>query len=94
MIKKDKQASTPNLTPEELTEFKQTYEGYQKAIYDLGLLEVDINKTKQKLDELNNERADLLSHIGAIAAKQQEISNKLGDKYGDKQVDLETGELK
>jgi len=27
-------------------------------------------------------------------AQQQEISRKLGDKYGEKQVDLETGELK
>lgn len=82
------------LTPEELKEFRETYEAYQKAVFDLGALDVELNKAKTRLDELSGERIDLLNHIGVLDEKQQNIANTLGNKYGFKQVDLETGELK
>jgi|LauGreDrversion4_2_1035121.scaffolds.fasta_scaffold93336_2 hypothetical protein len=94
MIKQNKNEKATKLTEEELKEFKETYEGYQKAVFDLGVLEVEIDAFKKKLDELSGERIDLLNHINILNTKQQEIGNKLGDKYGLKQVDLETGELK
>jgi predicted transcriptional regulator len=94
MIKSSKTSKAQQLTPEELQEFKETYESYQKAVFDLGLLTVEIDDAKQKLDDLNGEKIDLTQHLKELAAKQQEISNALGEKYGDKQVDLETGNLK
>jgi hypothetical protein len=98
MIKQSKDNKKPEtvltLTPEELQEFKDTYNGYQKAIYDLGALDLEISKTKKKLDELNGEKIDLISHIDVLDEQQTAMGNKLGDKYGLKQVDLETGELK
>jgi hypothetical protein len=94
MIKQNKNEKATKLTTEELKEFRETYEGYQKAVFDLGTLEVEIDAFKKKLDELSGERIDLLNHINILNTKQQEIGNKLGDKYGLKQVDLETGELK
>ena len=36
----------------------------------------------------------LLNKLAELSTAKQEISNKLGEKYGEKQVDLETGELK
>jgi hypothetical protein len=94
MIKQNKNEKATKLTTEELKEFRETYEGYQKAVFDLGTLEVEIDAFKKRLDELSGERIDLLNHINILNTKQQEIANKLGDKYGLKQVDLETGELK
>ena len=85
---------TQTLTPEELKEFKDIYEGSQKAVYDLGTLEIEINRLKKRLDEVNGERIDLLSHIDVLAERQASLSAQLGDKYGMKTVDLETGELK
>jgi DNA-binding transcriptional MerR regulator len=82
------------LTSEELQGFKDINIKYQQFIFDLGILEVNIHEIKNQLDELNAERTNLLSDIKSIITKQQELSNKLGEKYGDKQVDLETGELK
>ncbi len=49
---------------------------------------------KKRLDELNGERIDLLAHIDVLSEKQASLSAQLGDKYGMKTVDLETGELK
>jgi chromosome segregation ATPase len=81
------------LTTDELTEFKQNHTAYQQAIVDLGILEININETEHNLDSLNDEKHTLLSHIKALTTQKQEISAKLGDKYGNKQVDLETGNL-
>jgi hypothetical protein len=95
MIKQTKLKSNESqtLTPEELKEFKEAYESYQKAIYDLGNLDLEISKLKKRTDELTGEKIDLVSHIGVIEGQQQILANQLGDKYGMKTVDLETGEL-
>jgi len=82
------------LTKDELQEFKEVNADYQKAVFDLGILEIDITNAKQTLDNLNGSKIDLIDHLQQVTTKQQEMSVKLGEKYGDKQVDLETGELK
>ena len=82
------------LTDKELKEFKEVNNNYQQAIFDLGVLELSISETKQRLDDLNTEKLNTLSTIQKLIEKQQEIGVNLGEKYGDKQVDLETGELK
>jgi len=98
MIKQNKTMKSTEtkqkLSSEELAEFRTTYEAYQRAIFDLGTLTVNIDGAKKQLDDLNGERLDLLNHINVLIEKQTAIGNKLGDKYGLKQVDLETGELK
>jgi len=82
------------LTKEELQEFKEINAAYQQAIFDLGVVSINLNEVEQKLNDLKGEKIDLINHIKVIVEKQQEIGIKLGEKYGDKQVDLETGELK
>jgi len=86
--------SLNRLTVEELAEFKSIHEGYQKALYDLGLVVMAIEDAKKKLDELQGNRIDIISHIQEVNEKRLVLTTKLGDKYGEKQVDLETGELK
>ena len=81
------------LTKDELQEFKEINTAYQQAIFDLGILSVALSETEQKLNELKGERIDLLNHLKTVTERQQEMSVKLGEKYGDKQVNLETGEL-
>lgn len=82
------------LSSEELAEFRGVYEAYQKAVFDLGTLSLNIDNIKKELDNLTGEKIDLLNHINVLVEQQVTIGNKLGDKYGLKQVDLETGELK
>ena len=82
------------LTSEELQEFKKVEEEYQRTIFDLGLTTISIAEESKKLADLENEKIELLITIGQIIIRKQEISRKLGDKYGERQVDLETGELK
>ena len=82
------------LTKEELKEFKEINAVYQQAIFDLGIVSINLNEIEQKLNDLKGEKIDLINHIKVVTEKQQEMGVKLGEKYGDKQVDLETGELK
>ena len=86
--------STDQLTVEELADFKSVHEGYQKALFDLGIVTITIEETRKKLDELNGNKIDLIDHISEINEKRLVLTAKLGDKYGDRQVDLETGVLK
>ena len=90
----EEQTSLLSLTVEELAEFKSIHEVYQKAVFDLGILTLDIEETRKKLDELNGHKIDLTDHINETNEKRLVLTAKLGDKYGDRQVDLETGELK
>jgi hypothetical protein len=90
----EEQTSLLSLTVEELAEFKSVHELYQKAVFDLGILILDIEGAKKKLDELNGHKIDLTDYINETNEKRLALTAKLGDKYGDKQVDLETGELK
>ena len=90
----EEQTSSLSLTVEELAEFKSVHEGYQKALFDLGIVTLTIEETKKKLDELNGNKIDLIDYINETNEKRLALTAKLGDKYGDKQVDLETGELK
>jgi 2-oxo-4-hydroxy-4-carboxy--5-ureidoimidazoline (OHCU) decarboxylase len=86
--------SLDQLTVEELAEFKSVHEGYQKALFDLGIVVLNLEEAKKKIDELNGNRIDLISYIQEVNEKRLVLTAKLGEKYGDRQVDLETGELK
>ncbi len=90
----DQTQSLDQLTVEELAEFKSIHEGYQKALFDLGVAVLNIEEAKKRLDELNGNRIDLINYIQEVNEKRLVLTAKLGEKYGDRQVDLETGELK
>ena len=82
------------LTKEEFEEFKQNYTDHQQAILNLGFLEAESSILRNQLNNVAANKEALLNKIAELSAAKQEIGNKLGEKYGEKQVDLETGELK
>ena len=82
------------LTEEEFKEFKQTYLDYEQAVFNLGNLEITQYSINEQLKIVENNKQVLLNKIKELNTKRDEINTKLGEKYGDKQVDLETGELK
>jgi hypothetical protein len=86
--------SLDQLTVEELAEFKSTHENYQKALFDLGIVVLNLEEAKKKIDELNGDRIDIINYIQEVNEKRLALTAKLGEKYGDRQVDLETGKLK
>ncbi len=82
------------LTPEELTEFRTIHTEYETYLFDLGLLTVEYEAVQERLTNLDKNKQTLISNIKSINEKRITLNNELSTKYGDKQVDLETGELK
>ena len=82
------------LTPEELIEFRNLHTEYETSLFDLGLLTIDYDLTQEKLNDLNKNKQTLINNIKSINEKRIALNTELSGKYGDKQVDLETGELK
>ena len=75
-----------HLTPEELQEFRDIYQEYQTALFNVGLITLD-------LENLTKEKNRLAEQAFKVNEQRLELVKNLGDKYGDKQVNLETGEL-
>jgi undecaprenyl pyrophosphate synthase len=93
MIKTPETTAT-YLTPEELTEFKDINIKYENSIFDLGLITVEYDLIKEKLAELEKLKLNLISDVKEITEKRNALNTELSSKYGDRQVDLKTGELK
>ena len=82
-----KQTENPtHLTSEELQKFRDIHQEYQTALFNVGLITLD-------LENLIKEKNRLAEHAFNVNEQRLEIVRKLGDKYGDKQVNLETGAL-
>jgi hypothetical protein len=78
---------TKKLTEEELNEVKQIRQDYTNLVYALGeveLQQISINKEKQRLLEVQS----------SLLEKEVQIANKLQEKYGQGNLDIETGEIK
>lgn len=93
VIKLNKNMENEKLTQEEFDEIKQNHLEYEQAVHTLGTLELNYVALKEQLNYIESNKTSLLDKIKELTAKKIEIGNKLGEKYGDKQVDLETGEL-
>lgn len=77
---------TQNLTPEELQEFQAVRSEANRLAAVLG--ELHFQRTLLDLELDNVKEA-----VRANAIKQREQLKQLGEKYGDKSINPETGEL-
>lgn len=73
-------------TEEELNEIKKMQEDYARLTAELGQLEVE----KISLEQRKNV---VLSNYMSIQQKENELAKKLQEKYGDGELNLETGEF-
>lgn len=77
---------TQILTPEEFKEFKDTHIEYQTLLVNLGLITLDLESLKQ-------EKSKLLNLFDTFKIKREEISKNLFKKYGNIEIDMETGKI-
>ena len=72
-------SQTIKLQENELERIKSTQGDITNLTYSLGQLEV--------------QKASILVEIDKVQAKQNELGKELNDKYGEGNINLETGEL-
>jgi len=82
-----------DLLPEEVTELKELSDRYSSIVRDLGEKDLEIFELEDKLKELESEKKLALSDYISLKARNEELTTKLIDKYGEGKINLETGKI-
>lgn len=82
-----------DLLPEEVTELKELSNQYSNIVRDLGEKDLEIFELKEKLEEFKRDKELLFSDYTNLKARNEELTTKLIDKYGEGKINLETGKI-
>jgi uncharacterized coiled-coil DUF342 family protein len=82
-----------DLLPEEVTELRELSNRYSNIVKDLGEKDLEIFELKEKLEEFKRDKELLFSDYTNLKAKNEELTSKLIDKYGEGKINLETGKI-
>jgi peptidoglycan hydrolase CwlO-like protein len=78
--------SVTNLTPEELKVLQEYQNENNEIVAGLGTIELTI-------DNLNSQKTELLEKFKKLQTQQSKTAKELQAKYGDGNINLETGEI-
>jgi len=82
-----------DLLPEEVTELRELSNRYSNIVKDLGEKDLEIFELKEKLEEFKRDKELLFSDYTNLKARNEELTTKLIDKYGEGKINLETGKI-
>lgn len=78
---------TKKLTEDELIEIKSLSNDFNQVFTNLGIVQAQIA-------ELESKRDNVYEALGNLRGLEQQLFQKLKEKYGEGVVDLNTGEFK
>jgi len=78
--------SVTTLTPEELKTLQEYQFENNEIVAGLGTIELTI-------DNLNTQKTELLEKFKKLQTQQNQTAKELQTKYGDGNINLETGEI-
>jgi flagellar biosynthesis chaperone FliJ len=81
------------LTTEELQQIKDLQSKYNQTIFEIGASEAQLIAFQQGIDKLQKAKEGLLSDLTTIEQKESELVKSLQEKYGQGEIDIETGEI-
>jgi hypothetical protein len=81
------------LTEQELLELNNLREEHYSTVYDIGDINVKMEEYNKLIQELTEEKTLLLGKYANILLKEQEMAKGLSTKYGEGQIDVDTGEI-
>jgi hypothetical protein len=81
------------LTAEELQQIKDLQSKYNQAIFEIGASEAQLIAFHQGIERLQKAKENLISDLASIEQKETELVKSLQEKYGQGNIDLETGEI-
>ena len=82
-----------DLLPEEVTELKELSDRYSNIVRELGEKDLEIFELEEKLDQFKHDKKLLLSDYISLKVKNEELTTKLIDKYGECKINLETAKI-
>jgi hypothetical protein len=81
------------LTSEELQQIKDLQSKYNQTIFEIGASEAQLIAFQQGIDKLQKAKAGLVSDLTTIEQKESELVKSLQEKYGQGEIDIETGNI-
>ena len=81
------------LTAEELQQIKDLQSKFNQAIFEIGASEAQLIAFHQGIERLQKAKESLISDLSTIEQKETELVKSLQEKYGQGNIDLETGEI-
>ena len=81
------------LTAEELQQIKDLQSKYNQTIFEVGASEAQLIAFHQGIERLQKAKESLISDLSTIEQKETELVKSLQEKYGQGNIDLETGEI-
>ena len=81
------------LAPEELQSIKDLQSKYNQTIFEIGAAEAQLIVFQQNIDKLQEAKKGLVSDLTTIEKKESELVASLQEKYGQGNINIETGEI-
>jgi homoserine trans-succinylase len=81
------------ITEQEMTELTQLREQYSKTIFEIGHLQYEKHELENQLKAIDDELTGLYGDITSNYQRQDDYLNKIREKYGDGNLDTQTGEI-
>ena len=81
------------LTTEELQSIKDLQSKYNQAIFEIGASEAQLIVFQENIEKLAEAKKGLVSDLKTIEQKESELVKSLQEKYGEGNIDINTGEI-
>jgi hypothetical protein len=86
-------SETKKLTTEELQQIKEMQSQYNKFVFDLGSIEAQLQNVLATKVAIETEKDNILGDIKKLGERERELVTTLQEKYGNGNIDVETGEI-
>ena len=84
-------ANEIKFTTEELDKIKELRDAHANKVLEFGRMKVELLLTEQRLNSLKDAEENIQNDYVGLQEKEQELVQKLNEKYGAGTVDLESG---
>lgn len=81
------------ITQEELQQIQGLNDKYNQSLYNLGIIQYQINFLENEIEKEKEERKNILGDINTIKNQTQEFLQVIENKYGKVSIDISTGEI-
>ena len=81
------------LTPEEVQSIKDLQIRYNQTVFELGAAEAQIITIRTQLEKIEEGKKGLVADLLSIEKKESELVASLQEKYGQGNINIETGEI-
>jgi hypothetical protein len=81
------------LTAEELQQIKDLQSKYNQTIFEIGASEAQQIAFQQGINKLQKAKEGLVSDLTTVEQKESELIKSLQEKYGQGNINPETGEV-